>query len=554
MLKFFMNPFSRFFTKSICLVYASTSLLSAAETTKVDFCIYGGTSGAVAAAVQAKRMKRTVVIVSPDRFLGGMTSGGLGFTDIGDERILGGLSAEFFQKVYQHYQKDEAWKWQGKDTFANKGQGGPAMNHKEKTMSLFEPSVASAIYDQWIREHDIRVIYGKLDRSKQGVVKQGASLVSMRTLDGHVIEAKVFMDATYEGDLMAAAGVPYTMGREAASQYGESENGIQPGHPGNQLPRGIDPYIVPKNPQSGLLPGVNADLGGVKGGGDDKLQAYCYRMCLTNHAENRIAITKPEGYDEKAYEIVFRAIEAGQKNRFMKFSALPNRKTDSNNDSGASTDLIGGNYAYPEADYATREKIAAAHKKWQMGLLWTLQHHPRVPEAIRKAHEPWGLPKDEFVENDHWAHALYVREARRMVGDYVVTQDDVSNKKEVGRSIGMGAYTMDSHHVQRYVTEKGDVQNEGDVQSRIRGPYRIDYGAVVPRKQDCENLYVTFCVSASHIAFGSIRMEPVFMCLAQSAVNAGVIAIDQGIPIQDVKYQDLKPRLLADGQKLELVK
>jgi hypothetical protein len=546
-----MNPFFRFVRKSLCLVIASALPISAAETTQVDFCIYGGTSGAVAAAVQAKRMKRTVVIVSPDRFLGGMTSGGLGFTDIGDERILGGLSAEFFQKVYQHYQKDEAWKWQEKNTFANKGQGGPAMNHKQKTMSIFEPSVASTLFDQWIREHDIRVIYGKLDRSKQGVVKQGASLVSMRTVEGHVIKARVFMDATYEGDLMAAAGVPYTMGREATSQYGESENGIQPGHPGNQLPRGIDPYLVPKHPESGLLPGVNADAGGVKGEGDKKLQAYCYRMCLTNHPENRIAITKPEGYDEKTYEIVFRAIEAGQKNRFMKFSMLPNRKTDSNNDSGASTDFIGENYSYPEADYATREKIAAAHKKWQQGLLWTLQHHPRVPEAIRKAHQPWGLPKDEFVKNDHWAHALYVREARRMIGEYVVTQDDVSNKKAVERSIGMGAYTMDSHHVQRYVTDKGDVQNEGDVQSRIRGPYRIDYGAVVPRKQDCDNLYVTFCVSASHIAFGSIRMEPVFMCLAQSAVTAGVIAIDQGIPIQDVKYQDLKPRLLADGQKLE---
>lgn len=549
-----MNPFFRFVRKSLFQVFASALPLSAAESTRVDFCIYGGTSGAVAAAVQAKRMKRTVVIVSPDRFLGGMTSGGLGFTDIGDERILGGLSAEFFQKIYQHYQKDEAWKWQEKNTFANKGQGGPAMNHKQKTMSIFEPSVASTLFEQWIREHDIRVIYGKLDRSKQGVVKQGASLVSMRTMEGHVIEARVFMDATYEGDLMAAAGVPYAMGREPASQYGESENGIQPGHPGNQLPRGIDPYLVPKHPASGLLPGVNADAGGAKGDGDKKLQAYCYRMCLTNHPENRIAITKPEGYDEKAYEIVFRAIEAGQKNRFMKFSMLPNRKTDSNNDSGASTDFIGENYRYPEADYATREKIAAAHKKWQLGLLWTLQHHPRVPEAIRKAHEPWGLPKDEFVKNDHWAHALYVREARRMIGDYVVTQDDVSNKKAVERSIGMGAYTMDSHHVQRYVTDQGDVQNEGDVQSRIRGPYRIDYGAVLPRKQDCENLYVTFCVSASHIAFGSIRMEPVFMCLAQSAVTAGVIAMDQGIPIQDVKYQDLKPRLLADGQKLELSK
>lgn len=528
--------------------------LQAAEPMQVDFCIYGGTSGAVAAAVQAKRLKRSVVIVSPDRFLGGMTSGGLGYTDIGDERILGGLSKEFFEKVYQHYQQDSAWNWQKRDTFANKGQGGPAMNHEAKTMSLFEPSLAQAIFDGWIREYDIPVIYDKLDRSPKGIVKQGASIISLTTLKGQMVKAKIFMDATYEGDLMALAGVSYTMGREPSAKYGESENGIQPDHKGNQLPRGIDPYIVPKDPNSGLLPGVNPGLGGAKGDGDEKLQAYCYRMCLTNHAENRIAIEKPANYDEKSYEILFRAIEAGQKNRFFKFSALPNQKTDSNNDSGASTDLIGGNYAYPEADYAEREKIAEAHKQWQLGLIWSLQHHPRVPEAIRKQHMPWGLPMDEFVANGHWPHALYVREARRMVGDYVVTQDVVSNKKGVDRSIGMGAYTMDSHHVQRYVTARGDVQNEGDVQSRIHGPYRIDYGAVIPKQKECDNLYVTFCVSASHIAFGSIRMEPVFMCLAQSAVTAGVIAIDGGISVQEVPYEKLKPRLIEDGQKLELTR
>lgn len=538
----------------LCIPIIGAISLQAAEPMQVDFCIYGGTSGAVAAAVQAKRMKRSVVIVSSDRFLGGMTSGGLGYTDIGDERILGGLSKEFFEKIYQHYQQDSAWNWQKRDTFANKGQGGPAMNHKAKTMSLFEPSVAQAIFDGWIREYDIPVIYDKLDRSPKGIVKQGASILSLTTLKGQVVKAKIFMDATYEGDLMALAGVSYTTGREPSAKYGESENGIQPDHKGNQLPRGIDPYIVPKDPKSGLLPGVNPGLGGAKGDGDEKLQAYCYRMCLTNKAENRIAIEKPANYDEKAYEILFRAIEVGQKNRFFKFSALPNHKTDSNNDSGASTDLIGGNYRYPEADYAEREKIAEAHKQWQLGLIWTLQHHPRVPEAIRQQHLPWGLPKDEFVGNGHWPHALYVREARRMVGDYVVTQDVVSNKKGVERSIGMGAYTMDSHHVQRYVTAQGDVQNEGDVQSRISGPYRIDYGAVIPKQKECDNLYVTFCVSASHIAFGSIRMEPVFMCLAQSAVTAGAMAIDGGISVQEVPYEKLKARLIEDGQNLELTR
>jgi hypothetical protein len=380
----------------------------------------------------------------------------------------------------------------------------------------------------------------------------GKKIASIRTEDGRIIKAKVFVDATYEGDLMALAGVSYTTGREPNSKYGETISGIQTGPHGNQLPRGIDPYVVKGKKSSGLLPGVNPDAGGENGKGDHRLQAYCYRMCLTNQSKNRVMIDKPEGYNEKDYEIVFRAIEAGQKNRFFKFSPLPNYKTDSNNDSGASTDYIGMNYDYPEADYATREKMAKAHENWQRGLVWTLQNHSRVPTAIRKAHEDWGLPKDEFTDNNHWAHALYVREARRMVSDYVVTQNTVADSSDVKRSIGMGAYTMDSHHVQRYVTPEGDVQNEGDIQSKIKGPYRIDYGSVIPKKEECENLLVTFCVSSSHMAFGSIRMEPVFMVLSQSAVTAGAMAIDQKIAVQDVPYDLLVKRLLADDQRLDL--
>ncbi len=538
-------------TSIVCSLALSAT---AAETINVDLCVYGGTPGAIASAVQAKRMNKSVVIISPDRFLGGMTSGGLGFTDIGDDRILGGISHEFFHQVYLHYEKTEAWNLQSKDSFGNKGQAGPARNDKAQTMSLFEPKVASAVFEKWIRDHQIRVVYDRLDRSEKGILMKGKSIQSIRTLDGHSISAKMFIDTTYEGDLMALAGVSYTLGRESSAQYGEPANGIQPGQKGNQLPRGIDPYVVPKNPDSGLLPGVNPTIGGAKGDGDKRIQAYCYRMCLTNHEPNRIAINKPEGYDEKNYELVLRSIEVGQKSRFFKFSALPNYKTDSNNDSGASTDFIGMNYNYPEADYATRDQMAEAHKQWQLGLIWTLQHHPRVPESIRKEHLHWGLPKDEFVENGNWPHALYIREARRMVSDYVVTQPIISNEKKVLRSVGMGAYTMDSHHVQRYVTEQGDVQNEGDVQHHIRqtGPYSIDYGSIIPKKNECENLYVTFAVSASHIAFGSIRMEPVLMVLSQSAATAAAIAIDRNSTVQDVPYDLLRERLLADGQRLEL--
>jgi hypothetical protein len=523
-----------------------------AETTRVDICVYGGTSGAVAAAVQAKRMNQSVVLVSPDKHLGGMTSGGLGWTDIGDERILGGLSHEFFNQLYEHYNQDAAWNFQPRASYKNQGQGSAAMNHQAKTMSVFEPKVAEAVFEDWIKQSQIEVIRARLDRSAQGMVKDGKSITSVRTEDGRVIQAKIFIDATYEGDLMALAGVSYAIGREANSKYGETLNGIQTGHKGNQLPRGIDPYIIQKDPASGLLPGVNATAGGGNGSGDDRVQAYCYRMCLTNYEPNRVMISKPVGYAEKDYEILFRAIEAGQKDRFFKFSPLANYKTDSNNDSGISTDFIGSNDAYPAADYATRDKIAKAHENWQRGLVWTLQNHPRVPEAIRRNYANWGLPKDEFADNGNWAYALYVREARRMVGDYVVTQKAVANEAPVERSIGMGAYQMDSHHVQKYVTPEGDVQDEGDVQAKIHGPYRIDYGAVLPKKSECDNLLVTFCVSASHIAFGSIRMEPVFMVLSQSAVTAGAIAIERKIAVQDVPYDLLEKRLIADGQRLAL--
>lgn len=308
------------------------------------------------------------------------------------------------------------------------------------------------------------------------------------------------------------------------------------------------------DPASGLLSGVNEGVGGRVGDADHRLQAYCYRMVLTDVPANRVAIAKPAGYDEADYELLFRAIAAGQRERFFKTSSVPNRKTDSNNLGGISCDLIGGNYG-PDWNWATlshqrRAEVAARHRDWQLGLVWTLQHHPRVPETIREHHAKWGLPKDEFADNGHWPYHLYVREARRMRSDFVMTENHCRGTKPVEDPVGLGAYTLDSHHVQRVVS-KGQVKNEGDIQASLGGkPYGIAYRSIVPREAECQNLLVPWALSATHIAFGSIRMEPVFMTLGQSAATAACLAIDAGSSVQKVPYEQLRDRLLADGQKL----
>ena len=422
---------------------------------KVDVCVYGGTSAGVIAATQVQHMGHTVVLISPTAHLGGLTSGGLGFTDMGDERILGGLARDYFHRVWAWYQDDSAWNWEPKSKFSNKGQHGQALNDQLQVATSFEPHVAESIFMKLVQENKIEVVPARLDL-KNGVIKEGARITGLRTEDGRVFQAAVFIDATYEGDLMAKAGVSYVTGREPNSQYGEANNGIQTAKATiNQLPTGIDPYVVKGDPKSGLLPGVNADAGGPDGAGDAKIQSYCYRMCLTDLPANRVEVTKPDSYRESDYELLFRAIEQGQKARFFKLSLLPNRKTDSNNDSGLSTDLIGFNYDYPEADYAARAKIEAAHRDWQLGLIWTLQHSPRVPEAIRESLAAWGLPKDEFADTGHFPPTLYVREARRMLTDYVVTENLIRDSSSVAHSIGMGAYTLDSHNTQRYVDASG---------------------------------------------------------------------------------------------------
>jgi lysophospholipase L1-like esterase len=523
-----------------------------------DICVYGGTAGAVAAAVHSARLGKQVIMLSPDQWLGGLSSNGLGWTDIGSAGAIGGIAREFYTRIYNYYLNNSAWTIETRDAYISRSSLDP--DTARKMMFTFEPKIARQIFDDLVAEAGVTVVRGRLKRSLGGVKKEGRLIREIMTEDGRTsIRAAVFVDATYEGDLMAAAGVSYAVGREANSVYSESLNGIQTANSGgNQLPNGIDPYITPGQPASGLLPGVNGNAGGVDGTGDQRLQAYTFRMCLTDVASNRVPIPQPPGYQESDYELLFRAIAAGQTSNFFKTSPMPNRKTDSNNSNGCSTDFIGGNYNlaegwnYAEADYARRDEILAAHIRYQQGFVWTLQNSSRVPSSIRSSLSVWGLPLDEFTESGSWPAQLYVREARRMVGEYVVTQWDVNQQTGFVATdpVGMGGYNMDSHHTQRYVAAVG-VKNEGDVQvAPAKGPYGISYRSIVPKSTEVENLLVPVCVSSSHIAYGSIRMEPVFMILGQSAGAAAVRAINDGVSAQQVSYNALRRDLLLAGQVL----
>lgn len=535
-------------------LFAAVSLASAsAAPVQHEVVVYGGTSGGVVAAVQASRSGKSVVLVSPTTHLGGLTTSGLGWTDLGKTSILGGLSREFYHRLYLHYQQGSAWNWQTQASFGNAGQGGPAFNATLEIASVFEPKVAEAVFNQMLSEQSVTLVTGRLDLD-DGVVMNAGKIAHIRLDDGREFGGKMFIDASYEGDLLPGAKVSFTVGREPNAEYGETASGIQAAQATkNQLPDGIDPYKVKGDPESGLLPGVTAGPGGPDGSGDKKLQAYCYRMVLTDVPENRVMIGKPEGYKEEDYEILFRAIEAGQEDKFFKLDLMPNRKTDSNNTGGISTDFIGMNYGedwdWTTLGHSGRDALAKRHEQWQRGLVWTLQNHPRVPEKIRTGLEPWGLPKDEFTDNGHWPWQLYVREARRMISDLVMSQKHCTGRERVQDSVGMAAYGMDSHHVQRTVL-KGMLKDEGDVQLHVKKPYPVSYRSLVPKRGECENLLVPWSLSATHMAFGSIRMEPVFMGLGQSSAIAADLALDKDIAVQEVAYAELKPRLLAAGQAL----
>ena len=541
----------------LCLLALSGA--NAQEKRSADVIVYGCTSAGVIAAQQATLMGKSVILVGPDAHLGGLSAGGLGWTDSGNKAVIGGLARGFYHRIHQAYDQPEAWRWQKREAFGNKGQGTAAIDGESRTMWIFEPHVAERVFEDIVMDHRIPVLRDRwLDR-KQGVRKEAGRITAITMTNGETFEGRMFIDATYEGDLMAAAGVSHFVGREANAVYGETLNGIQTARAkSHQFDAKIDPYVVPGDPASGLLPRIHDGDPGKDGEGDKRLQAYNYRMCLTQHEANRVPFPKPDGYDPRQYELLLRHLQAGSTHVFGKLDPIPNLKTDTNNHGSFSTDNIGMNYDYPEASYERRRVILAEHRTYQQGYLYFLSNDPRVPEKIRTRYATWGLASDEFKDNGNWPHQIYVREARRMVSDVVVNENHLTRKIPTPRSVGMGSYNMDSHHTQRYVARDADgkayARNEGDIQLSPGGPYPIDYGALVPRKAECENLVVPVCVSCSHIAYGSIRMEPVFMVLGQSAATAAVLALDAGQAVQDVPYEALRARLLADGQVLEFTK
>lgn len=521
---------------------------------RADIIVYGGTSAGIIAAVQAKKMGKSVLVVSPDKHLGGLSAGGLGFTDTGDKSVIGGLAREFYHRIYLHYQKEESWKWQAKADYGNVGQGTPAIDGDARTMWIFEPHAAEQVFEDFVKEFDIQVFRDEWLERASGVEKQEGRIVSFKTLSGKVFKGDMFIDATYEGDLMAAAGVPYHVGRESNATYGEKWNGVQFGvfQHGHYFRDSISPYVIPGDPSSGLLPEISDEKIPENGTGDDKIQAYNFRMCLSKHPDNRVPFPKPENYDPARYELLARVYAAGWGETFDKYDPIPNLKTDTNNHGPFSTDYIGKNYAYPEASYEERRTIIKEHEDYQKGLMYFLANDPKVPEEVRARINEYGLAKDEFTDNGHWPHQIYVREARRMLGDYVMTEHDVLGDKVVPRPVGMGSYHLDSHNAQRIVGPNGYVQNEGDIGVKPKEPYRISYGTIIPKKSDCTNLLVPVCVSSSHTAFGSIRMEPVFMILGQSAATAAAMAIDEKSAVQDLTFEVLEQRLKQDGQVLYL--
>ena len=530
----------------------SAALLRATPTTaplETAICVYGGTAGAVIAAVQANQLGQSVILINPDAHLGGLSSGGLGQTDIGNKRAIGGLARQFYERIAQHYAQPAAWTQQPFGSYRSIGQS--ATEPGEPAMWTFEPHVAEKIFEDLVRENKITVLRRERLDLARSVEKTGARLDTIYLESGRSVRAKMFIDATYEGDLMAKAGVAYRVGREANAEHGETLNGVQTRRAtAHQFFPRVSPYVIAGDAASGLLPGIASTGPGAEGSGDSRVQAYNFRLCFTDAPANRVPFPKPAAYDERHYELLLRNFEAGLKILPLHPADMPNRKTDTNNNTGFSTDFIGENYAYAEADYATRDRIRAAHLAYTQGLLWTLTHHPRVPEKIRAEAARWGLSRDEFTDNAGWPTQLYVREARRMTGAYIMTEHNCTGRAIAPDPVGLGAYNMDSHNTQRYVDATGFVANEGDVQVKVPSPYPIAYGAITPRATECENLLVPVALSATHISYGSIRMEPVFMVLGQSAATAAAQAITEKTSVQNIDRARFRAQLLADKQVL----
>lgn len=542
----------------ISVLLASGPGSSQAATVDADICIYGGTSGGVVAAVQAARMGKSVVLIEPGRHLGGMMAGGLSWTDVGSAeraQLFGGLAREVFERIGKHYGQDPKTVFDVTALDAA-GRSRNGVDFIRPPSLAFEPKVAEKVFTEMGREAGVQVRFGA---AIQSVTKDGTRLQKLKLNDGTAIAAKVFMDATYEGDLMARAGVSYTLGRESNAQYDENGNGVrgpEHGPPNGRFTVKIDPFVKLGDPASGLLPLIIGEVPAPLGSADKRIQSYNFRLCLTDDPANRVPLEPPANYDAAHWELLGRYIEAmkaaGAKltlRNFCKYDPLPNHKYDFNNRWPISTDLLGGADGWPEGSSDDRARIAKAHEYYLRGFFHFLRTDPRVTENVREETARFGLPKDEFTDNSHWPHQIYVREARRMVTDLVMTEHHILNQLVAPNPVSLATYGMDIHAVRR-VFHDGKLYNEGYGEGSGK-PAPVGYGVIVPKAAECENLFVTFALSSSHAAFGSIRMEPVFMVTSQSAATAAVLAINDGVSVQSVDYAKLKARLLADKQILD---
>jgi hypothetical protein len=491
-----------------------------AEVRSYDLVVYGGTAGGVITAVSGAREGLKVALLEPRDHVGGMVSGGLTATDFGKKAVIGGMSLEFFERVGRRYGEPIGW--------------------------YFEPHVAEEVFLEMLKEAGVPVFFRHRLREKSGVGKKGTKVTEIRLENGSVFRGALFADATYEGDLMAQAGVSYTWGREGSAQYGESLAGVRDKTPKHQfLVR-----VAAHDANGKLLPEIQAGPKGEPGQADRKVQAYNFRLCLTDVKENQVPYPKPAGYDPKRYALLARYIEAfatanGRPPRLgelMNPVKMPKGKTDTNNNGPFSTDYIGGNWDYPEANYATRARIWQAHVDYIQGFLYFLANDPQVPVPLHDEINRWGLAKDEFTDNGNWPHQLYVREARRMVGEYVMAQKDIQDDLRKPDVIGMGSYNSDSHNIQRVATPDGAVENEGDMQVPVT-PYQIPYRMLLPKRAEAINLFVPVCFSASHVAYSTLRMEPQYMILGHATGVAARMAIRAGVAVQDVDTAALSARL-----------
>jgi hypothetical protein len=524
-----------------------------ARPVSADVIVYGGTSAGVIAAVQAARMGRSVILLEPGRHLGGMSVEGLGGSDIDNHRefqnspAVGGLALEFYRRVSRHYGRLDRF-----DAMLSR-------RAKEPALWRFEPHVAEAVFNELVKEAGVRVFLNHRLRERGGVTQDAKAkrITAIRCENGAEFRGRMFIDATYEGDLLAFAGVSTAVGREANATYGETKNGIRGENTYRQFEVRVDPYRVPGDPASGVIATIQDEPLGTPGAGDHRIQAYCFRLCLTKNPANRVPFTKPANYDPAQYEIYRRYAKAGGK-LWRPNATLPNGKTDQGSWHDLSANLYGMNHDYPGGSYAVRERIYREHLTFTQGLCWFLATDPDVPEDVRREWSQWGVTKDEFTDHGGWPRQFYVREARRLVGDYVITEHHTRRTKQtpVDDPVAVAFWPPDTHHVRRIVRATlagAAAYNEGFVFGGDDwAAFGVSYRSLTPRAAECENLLTPTCLSASHVAYGAVRLEWTFMALGQAAATAACLAVEDNSPVQRVSYAKLRARLLADGQILSL--